>query len=127
MENKRGNFEKDKILEDILDNVSKGTTGQSSYSRTQYSRKNTSRNSGGSNIPRKTINPAARTSSISNTGFATANKTSTNYTEKIPKIQAIRKEQSIFAVLLQIQEIFQMPEEFLNVQVCVIQIIPDVS
>lgn len=89
MENKRGNFEKDKILEDILDNVSKGTTGQSSYSRTQYSRKNTSRNSGGSNIPRKTINPAARTSSISNTGFATTNKTSTipqshNYTEKIP-------------------------------------------
>ena len=89
MENKRGNFEKDKILEDILDNVSKGTTGQSSYSRTQNSRKNTSRNSGGSNIPRKTINPAARTSSISNTGFATTNKTSTipqshNYTEKIP-------------------------------------------
>ena len=56
MENKRGNFEKDKILGKIFLTMSaKGHHGQSSYSRTQYSRKNTSRNSGGSNIPRKQI------------------------------------------------------------------------
>ncbi|MGN1481612.1 endolytic transglycosylase MltG [Porcipelethomonas sp.] len=83
MDNKRGNSDKDKILEEILDKVSRESE-RKPVSRTQYSSGRSSvRNNSNQHVPRKTMNPAARSTS-SNTGFAVS-RTSDNKTGTVSR------------------------------------------